>query len=90
MATRAGACHGRTATFTSTRTRSVSAAAAEHNVKPSRLWNVIRSPADTLESLAVNRLGEEGETFAATPAIADGAIFIRSDRHLWCFSEGGK
>ena len=50
----------------------------------------VLAAADTLESLAVNRLGEEGETFAATPAIADGAIFIRSDRHLWCFSEGGK
>lgn len=50
----------------------------------------VLAAADTLESLAVNRLGDEGETFAATPAIADGAIYIRSDRHLWCFSEGGK
>ena len=46
--------------------------------------------ADKLESLAVNKLGEEGETFAATPAISGGAIFVRSDRHLWCFSEGGE
>lgn len=46
--------------------------------------------ADALESLAVNKLGTEGETFAATPAISDGAIFVRSDRHLWCFSEGGR
>ena len=45
---------------------------------------------DELESLAVNKLGTDGETFAATPAIADGAIFVRSDRHLWCFSEGGR
>lgn len=46
--------------------------------------------ADELESLAVNTLGVEGETFAATPAISDGALFIRSSRHLWCFSEGGR
>ena len=46
--------------------------------------------ADELKSLAVNKLGEEGESFAATPAISGGAIFVRSDRHLWCFSEGGK
>lgn len=46
--------------------------------------------ADELESLAVNTLGAEGETFAATPAISDGAVFIRSSRHLWCFSEGGR
>ena len=50
----------------------------------------VLASAATLESLAVNDLGEEGETFAATPAIADGAIYIRSDRHLWCFSEGGR
>ena len=46
--------------------------------------------ADELESLAVNALGTEGETFAATPAISDGALFIRSNRHLWCFTEGGR
>ena len=46
--------------------------------------------ADELESLAVNTLGAEGEAFAATPAISDGALFIRSSRHLWCFSEGGR
>jgi outer membrane protein assembly factor BamB len=40
---------------------------------------------DSFESLAVNRVAEDGETFAATPAIADGAIFIRSNRHLSCF-----
>ena len=46
--------------------------------------------ADELRSLAVNALGTEGESFAATPAISDGALFIRSDRHLWCFSEEGR
>ncbi|RLS35625.1 MAG: serine/threonine protein kinase [Planctomycetota bacterium] len=46
--------------------------------------------ADALESLAVNSLAAEGESFAATPAISDGAIYIRSSRHLWCFSEEGR
>jgi len=50
----------------------------------------VLASAATFESLAVNDLGEEGETFAATPAISAGAIYVRSDRHLWCFSEGGK
>lgn len=43
---------------------------------------------DTFESLAVNRLSADGESFAATPAISGGAIFIRSNRHLYCFREG--
>jgi hypothetical protein len=45
---------------------------------------------DTFESLAVNSLQEDGESFAATPAIADGAIFIRSSRHLSCFRQGAR
>lgn len=36
---------------------------------------------DKPETLAVNKLPG---TFLATPAIADGAIFLRSDQHLWC------
>ena len=40
---------------------------------------------DSFESLAVNRVAQDGEAFAATPAIADGAIFIRSNRYLSCF-----
>jgi len=42
---------------------------------------------DTFESLAVNSLQEGGESFAATPAIADGSIYVRSSRHLSCFRE---
>ena len=45
-----GACHGGTATFIRTRTRSVRLAAAASSVMPSRLWNAIRSPAETLEN----------------------------------------
>ncbi|MFM7245107.1 MAG: PQQ-binding-like beta-propeller repeat protein [Planctomycetaceae bacterium] len=49
----------------------------------------VSAAGDTFESLAVNHVGEEGESFAATPAIADGAIFIRSNRHLACFRQAG-
>jgi outer membrane protein assembly factor BamB len=45
---------------------------------------VVKVTADTPEMLAVNNLNE---TILATPAIADRAIFLRSDAHLWCFSE---
>lgn len=44
---------------------------------------------DAFESLAVNHVGEDGESFAATPAIADGAVYIRSNRHLACFRQAG-
>ena len=49
LASIAGACQGATATLNSTRTREVSIAAAEQSVMPSRLWKVMRSPADTDE-----------------------------------------
>jgi len=38
---------------------------------------------DSFESLAVNRLAS-GETFAATPAISAGDLFIRSNKKLYC------
>lgn len=44
---------------------------------------------DTFESLAVNRVGDDGESFSATPAIADGSIYVRSSRHLSCFRQVG-
>ncbi len=34
--------------------------------------------------LAVNEIGE---TILATPAVSGGAIFLRSDQHLWCFGK---
>ncbi len=37
--------------------------------------------------LAVNRVTSASEDFSATPAISDGAIFIRSNKHLYCISE---
>ena len=38
------------------------------------------------ESLAVNSLTEDAENFAATPAISDGELFFRSNKHLYCVS----
>ncbi|MEM9411814.1 MAG: PQQ-binding-like beta-propeller repeat protein [Planctomycetota bacterium] len=37
-----------------------------------------------METLAVNRVTEDSEEFSATPAIVDGQIFIRSNKHLYC------
>jgi outer membrane protein assembly factor BamB len=39
---------------------------------------------DTFEQLAVNRLTTESEDFSATPAAAEGAIFVRSSKHVYC------
>lgn len=40
--------------------------------------------AKEFDPLAVNKLGEE---VAASPALAYGKIFIRSDKHLWCIGK---
>jgi len=42
---------------------------------------------DQFEQLAANRVTEESENFAATPAISNGDLFIRSDKALYCISE---
>lgn len=34
-----------------------------------------------------NSLGAEGDGFNATPAVSNGAIFIRSNKHLYCISK---
>lgn len=39
---------------------------------------------EKFSQLAVNRVTTEAEDFSATPAISDGAIFLRSDMHLYC------
>ena len=41
-------------------------------------------PADNFAVLAVNAIGEP--TYAS-PALSDGQIFLRSDKHLWCISD---
>ena len=38
------------------------------------------------EVLAVNPLGA-GEQTNSSPAVADGEIYLRTFRHLWCISE---
>ncbi len=55
--------------------------------------NVVNQAGDTLvfqagpkyELLATNRLRERTQS---SPAIAGGAIFIRTHRHLWCIGGG--
>lgn len=42
---------------------------------------------DSYDSLAVNQVSDDSETFAATPAISNGELFIRSNKHLYCVSE---
>lgn len=44
---------------------------------------VIKAGAE-FEQLAVNRVTQDSESFAATPAISGGELFLRSDRHLYC------
>ena len=45
---------------------------------------------DQYEKLASNRVTDEAEDFSATPAISDGALFIRSSKHLYCVAEAKK
>lgn len=39
---------------------------------------------DKYEQLSVNRVTDDQEDFSASPAISDGALFIRSDMYLYC------
>jgi len=45
---------------------------------------------EKFELLATNRVTEETEDFSSTPAVSDGALFIRSSKHLYCISSDGK
>ncbi len=45
----------------------------------------VLSASPSFERLATNPLG--GEPMNASLAVADGAIFIRTDRHLWCVAD---
>lgn len=46
----------------------------------------VLKPGDKFEQLAANRLTDENEDFSATPAAANGALFVRSDKHLYCIA----
>jgi hypothetical protein len=39
------------------------------------------------EQLAVNRVTTDNEDFSATPAVSDGELFFRSDKHLYCVAK---
>ncbi len=39
---------------------------------------------EKFEQLGVNRVTDDSEDFSATPAISQGDLFIRSDKHLYC------
>ena len=54
-------------------------------VQGSGATHVIKT-GDRLTYLSVNRVTNEAERFCATPAISDGEIFLRSDKHLYCVS----
>ena len=43
---------------------------------------------DKFELLATNQTSDSGETFHGTPALSNGQIILRSDKHLYCI--GGK
>jgi outer membrane protein assembly factor BamB len=39
------------------------------------------------EQIAVNRVTTETEDFSSTPAISQGELFVRSNKHLYCISD---
>jgi len=42
---------------------------------------------DKFELLATNQTTDSGETFYGTPALSDGQIILRSNRHLYCIGQ---
>ncbi len=44
--------------------------------------------AATMQELTINKVTEDAEDFAATPAVSDGQIFLRSNKHLYCVDAG--
>ena len=42
---------------------------------------------DEFELLGTNKTTDDKETFSGTPAISDGQIIMRSDKHLYCISK---
>lgn len=52
----------------------------------SGLTHVIRASAE-FEQLAANTVTTDEESFGGTPAISNGELFIRSDKHLYCISQ---
>ena len=49
---------------------------------------VVVEPGDKFQEIGRNRLGEGGELdFGASPAVADGRLFLRSQSYLYCIGE---
>ena len=47
----------------------------------------VLNASDEFELLASNKVTEDEETFGGTPAISDGQIILRSNKHLYCIDE---
>ena len=45
---------------------------------------VLAANPEKFQLLAKNQLGEPGDGFNATPAVSDGTLLIRSNKHLYC------
>ncbi|MCZ6699166.1 MAG: hypothetical protein O7D94_09575, partial [Planctomycetota bacterium] len=45
---------------------------------------------DKLEPVAINRVTADNEEFSATPAISNGEVFLRSNKHLYCVAPMGQ
>ena len=43
-------------------------------------------PAEKLDQISAGRITTEPEDFSASPAISNGRLLIRSNRHLYCFT----
>jgi hypothetical protein len=50
----------------------------------------VLKPGENMEQLAVNRVTLDNEIFSATPAVAGGDLFFRSNKHLYCVSNMGQ
>lgn len=48
---------------------------------------IVLKTGDKFEQVGINQTTSENESFLATPAISDGALFIRSSKTLYCIGE---
>jgi outer membrane protein assembly factor BamB len=55
-------------------------------VSGSGVTHVVKAGGE-FEQLAANRVTTDQERFGASPAISNGEIFLRSDKHLYCIAE---
>lgn len=64
----------------------VAASGHIYYVKSSGETFVIKA-GDEFELVSTNKFTSESENFSGTPAISDGQIFVRSDKHLYCVAD---